>query len=152
MHSHACSYLVPCIPFPFSTSSFQKSNSSLHVQPVHVHTQFQIILTSFRLSTHLWQALHMYLGLNKPHTCRSCPFLASFIPEIHSFHHSMPCVFFTFPEFAQTIHFWQIPLTCCSKDTCILIKQNTSLQILSMPCVHYLRNTIIPSLMHCHLS
>ena len=34
----------------------------------------------------------------------------------------------------------QIPLTCCSKDTCILIKQTTHLQTLSMPCDQHLRN------------
>ena len=45
----------------------------------------QSIITNFRLSTSCLQTSHMCFGLNKPHTCRSCPCHASTTSETHQF-------------------------------------------------------------------
>ena len=43
MHSHACPQPDPCTPLHFYTSPLH--SHLFHVQSVHFHTQFQIILT-----------------------------------------------------------------------------------------------------------
>ena len=150
-------------PFP-SLNSFQpfwhQQTQSFHsVQIPCFNTQNipHMLDSQSDLTLHYLSPLHLCrnshaLWLNKP-------LLATIISEIQLIPLSMPCAYFTFPEFVQTIHFWQIPLTCCSKGTCILIKQTTSLQTLSMPWEQHLRNPFksssfdaIPSLMPCHLS
>ena len=144
-----CSHIIP------SDYTLLNTKHAITCMITSIPCRFHVLTpkTSLTCMTHnltLHSITFLILHLcRNPHAC-TFPFCYSpIIPENHSFLVHAVC-FIPTSRFVQTIsgapiHFWQIPLTCCSKDTCILIKQNTYLQILSMPCAHYLRN---PSFHH----